>query len=95
MITLAVNYTFSAEHLAEAEGYLRELVAPTRAEPGCRTYEIYRSKDDPHAFFFYEQYDDEAAIDAHRSSAHFERFGKNGIQKIAASRVAALYETFA
>lgn len=95
MITLAVNYTFAAENLAEAEGYLRELVAPTRAEPGCRTYEIFRSKDDPHAFLFFEQYDDEAAIDAHRASPHFERFGKNGIQSIAATRVAALYENFA
>lgn len=94
MITLAVTYVFPAEKLAEAEGYLRELIAPTRAEPGCRTYEIYRSKDDPHAFFFYEIYDDEAAIDAHRASPHFQRFGKNGIQPIAQRRVATLYEAF-
>lgn len=95
MITLSVHYVFSAEKVAEAEGYLRELIAPTRAEPGCLTYEIYRSKDDPHAFFFHEQYADEAAVDAHRSSPHFQRFGKNGLQTIARSRVATLYEAFA
>lgn len=94
MITLAVNYVFHADTLAEAEGYLRELVGPTRAEPGCRTYEIFRSNDDPNAFMFFEQYDDEAALDAHRASPHFDRFGKNGIQKIAASRVATLYGSF-
>ncbi|GAC1309767.1 MAG: hypothetical protein NVSMB21_16740 [Vulcanimicrobiaceae bacterium] len=94
MITLAVTYVFRAETLARAEGHLRDLIAPTRAEPGCRTYEIFRAKDDPHAFLFFEQYDDEAALDAHRASTHFERFGKNGIQTIAERRVATLYESF-
>lgn len=94
MITLAVTYVFRAGHEAEAEGFLRELIAATRREPGCRTYEIHRSKDDPRTFFLYEQYDDEAALDAHRASPHFERFGKNGIQTIAQSRTAALYVPF-
>ncbi len=94
MITLVVAYTFPSEKLAEAQGYLRQLVEPTRAEPGCRTYEVHRSKDDPRSFLFYEQYDDEAAVDTHRASAHFERFGKNGIQAIAESRVANLYVPF-
>lgn len=94
MITLAVTYVFPDEKLAEAEGYLRALIAPTRAEPGCRTYEISRAKDDPRTFLFYERYDDEAALDAHRASPHFERFGKGGIQTIAQSRVATLYHPF-
>lgn len=94
MITVAVSYVFVAEKLAEAEGYLRELIVQTRKEPGCRTYEVSRSKEDARAFFLYERYDDEAALDAHRASPHFLRYGKNGIQTIAESRVATLYELF-
>ena len=94
MINLCVTYVFAPEKLAEAEGYLRALIAPSRAEPGCRTYEISRSKDDPHTFLIFEQYDDEAAIDAHRATSHFQQYGKNGIAAIAQSRVAGLYLPF-
>ncbi len=94
MITLAVTYVFAADKLAQAEGCLRELISPSRREPGCRTYEIHRAKDDPRTFLLYEQYDDEAAIEAHRASPHFIRYGKDGIATIAEDRVAALYVPF-
>lgn len=95
MVTLIVSYVFPADRLAEAETHLRALIAPTRAEPGCRAYELSRSKDDPRAFVFFEQYDDDAALEAHRASDHFARHGKNGIQALAERRVATLYEPFA
>lgn len=95
MITLVVTYVFHAETLAEAEDCLRALIAPSRAEPGCRTYEISRSKDDRRTFLIFEQYDDEAALEAHRATDHFLRYGKNGIATLAESRVATLYDPFA
>ncbi|GAC1299823.1 MAG: hypothetical protein NVSMB19_04990 [Vulcanimicrobiaceae bacterium] len=95
MITLAVTYVFRPDAVAEAEAHLRELIVATRREPGCRTYDVNRSNDDPRAFLLYEQYVDEAAVAAHRASPHFERFGKNGIQTLAESRVATLYTPFA
>jgi len=91
MITLAVTYVFSNDHAAEAERYLRELIAVSRAESGCRTYDVNRANDG-RTFFIYERYDDDAALEAHRASPHFERFGKNGIQPLAQSRVATFYE---
>jgi len=94
MITLAVTYVFPPEKLGEAETYLRALIQATQSEPGCRTYEIHRGKDNPRAFLIYEQYDDEAAVAAHRASPHFERFGTNGIQPLAEQRVATLYVPF-
>ncbi|GAC1441789.1 MAG: hypothetical protein NVSMB59_02850 [Vulcanimicrobiaceae bacterium] len=95
MITLAVTYVFESGHEREAERYLRELLAASRLEPGCRTYDVNRSTEHAGTFLIYERYDDPAALDAHRASPHFERFGKNGIQTIAQSRVAAVYEPFA
>ena len=42
-----------------------------QAEPGCRMYQVHRSPSDPQQFFIYEQYDDQAALDAHRAAPHF------------------------
>jgi autoinducer 2-degrading protein len=91
MIAIAVTYVFLPGHEEEAVGYFRELIPASRREPGCRMYVVHRGKDDPAKFFIYEQYDDEAAFDAHRASPHFERYGTNGIRKIAARREPELY----
>ena len=59
----------------EAVGRILETLAPLcLAEPGCRQFTIHRSTEDPRLFFLYEQYDDEAAFEAHAASAHVERY---------------------
>jgi quinol monooxygenase YgiN len=64
----------------DREGRLAEVIAemapPSRAEPGNRFYQAHRSPEDPRLFFLYEQYDDEAAYEAHMSSEHFTRLVK-------------------
>lgn len=92
MFVLAVIYVVPEGKQDEATGYLRELVTASRREPGCRMYVVQRAKNNPRKFLIYEQYDDEAAFDAHKATPHFERFGKNGLQKIAESRDADFYE---
>ncbi|MBD5655760.1 MAG: antibiotic biosynthesis monooxygenase [Candidatus Eremiobacteraeota bacterium] len=94
MITLVVVYVFSPGREAEAEGYLRELIVASRAEPGCRTYNVHRAKDEARTYMLYEQYDDEAALEAHRATPHFKRFGSGGLQTVMDSRNAALYVPF-
>jgi quinol monooxygenase YgiN len=91
MIALAVTYVIAAGREAEAEGHLRALTSATRQEPGCRSYDVFRAKDDARAFFIFERYDDEAALDAHRASPHFERHAKHGLLAVMESRSAALY----
>jgi len=44
------------------------------AEPGCSIYRVHQSVDDPHLFFFYEVYVDQAAFDAHRDAPHVMPF---------------------
>jgi quinol monooxygenase YgiN len=65
---------------------LKEQVAAVRkAEPGCLAYRPHRSTTDPDLFIFYEQYQDEAAFDAHRNSPHLatyrERREKEGLNE--------------
>jgi (4S)-4-hydroxy-5-phosphonooxypentane-2,3-dione isomerase len=51
---------------------LRIMTPLSRSEPGCLFYQPHRSVDDPQLFFLYEQYSDQAAVDAHRASPHFQ-----------------------
>jgi quinol monooxygenase YgiN len=50
---------------------LRGVLAPTRAESGCKLYELYES-DAPGRFYFYEIWESQAALDKHAASAHFK-----------------------
>ena len=56
---------FLAAITAQAEASLGE-------EPGCLRFDVLRIRDDPDAFMLYEIYaDEEAFIEAHRSTAHY------------------------
>jgi quinol monooxygenase YgiN len=94
MVTLAVVYTFPEVRLAEAEAHLREMIPATRAEAGCLRYEVFRASETPRTFFLFEQYRDEAALEAHRESAYFAKHVRSGIQPLAERREATLYSTF-
>lgn len=54
---------------------IRNLIEPSRAEPGCLYYQPNRDPQDARVFFFYEQYADEDAYLAHGESDHFQRYG--------------------
>lgn len=51
------------------EGLL-SLLAPTRAEPGCILYELMQNTADPTDFTFYEEWTDEASLNAHGAAPH-------------------------
>jgi quinol monooxygenase YgiN len=58
-----------------SENHLRELLQgmldPTRAESGCKLYELYES-DSKGRFYFYEIWLSQAALDKHATSPHFK-----------------------
>jgi quinol monooxygenase YgiN len=53
-------------------GIIAELRPKSLAEPGCLGYEVYRSLDEPQTLLLVERYRDEAAIEAHRQSEHYQ-----------------------
>ncbi len=79
MITFIVRMRFASEDHAEIEAILHELAKASSAEPGCVSYNTHFVEDDADTVVIYEQYRDEAALDAHRASAHFERFAVGGL----------------
>jgi quinol monooxygenase YgiN len=92
MICVAVTYVIKAGREDEAVALFRALTGPARAEPGCRMYLVHRSTTEPRRFFLYEQYTDQAALDAHRSSAHFARYAAGGLFSILESRSPEIYQ---
>jgi quinol monooxygenase YgiN len=53
---------------------LRDVVAPTRLEPGCRSIEAFGSTRDRSLFYIHSRWADEAAFDAHAELPHTVRF---------------------
>jgi (4S)-4-hydroxy-5-phosphonooxypentane-2,3-dione isomerase len=93
MIVLIVNFTVQEGKIEQAKEYIRILQENTRREPGCRFYVGHQSTDNPRNFCFYEQYDNEAALEAHRAAPYFAEYVTKGLGSISepGSRVAKLY----
>ncbi len=92
MICVAVTYVIKPGHESEAERLFGILAEATRQEPGCQMYVAHRSTTNPRQFFLYEQYDNQAALDFHRATPHFDQYGKNGLIPIAESRSPEIYQ---
>jgi autoinducer 2-degrading protein len=85
-------------HAKEGEGDLveRTLVRMAEAvridEPACLVYRAARSIDDPDVFVLYEEYEDEAALLAHRETAHFRELIEGVVVPVLISRERELLE---
>lgn len=53
---------------------LRDVVGPSRAEPGCLAIAAYRSVRDPRLFWIHSRWIDEAAFETHAELPHTVRF---------------------
>jgi quinol monooxygenase YgiN len=49
---------------------LQGMLTPTRAEPGCKLYELYES-DSRGRFYLYESWEHQSALDQHIATPHF------------------------
>lgn len=56
----------------QVEEALNALIEPTRAEPGCVSYNLFVSAADPATFITVETWRSQADLDAHLQSAHVQ-----------------------
>jgi quinol monooxygenase YgiN len=91
MICLCVRVTVKAGTEDEVIKFFGPLTEASRKEPGCLFYQAQQHRDDPRKFLVYEQYKDDAALEAHRNSEHFQRYGANGFYPLVEHREADLY----
>jgi quinol monooxygenase YgiN len=52
------------------------MLAPTRAEQGCRLYELYESNNRG-LFYFYEEWESQDALDRHTTTPHYKQLTQN------------------
>jgi quinol monooxygenase YgiN len=93
MIVLKVDMLVKPGAEAKCCEYIHILQQHSRKEPGCLLYIGHQSTEDPRKFLFYEQYKDEAALQAHRASPHFQQYVIGGLDKIMEHRSRDLYHT--
>jgi quinol monooxygenase YgiN len=70
MVVLAVTWMAKVGREAEVAALFEKLTEQSRKEPGCAMYQVHRHKTEPRRYFIYEQYKDDAALEAHRAAPH-------------------------
>ncbi len=55
----------------QLKALLQSMLKPTRAELGCKSYELYES-DASGRFYLYENWESQSALDRHIATAHFQ-----------------------
>lgn len=91
MVVLAVVWVARPGHQEEVANLFRKLEAESRRELGCLMYIVHTHKDEPARFFIYEQYRDDAALQAHRDAPHFQGYAVKGLADIADRVMGELY----
>ncbi len=83
MVVLAVTWMAKVGHEAEVATLFEKLTEQSRQEPGCSMYQVHRHKTESRRYFIYEQYKDDAALEAHRNAPHFLQFARKDLPRIA------------
>lgn len=91
MVVLAVTWMAKAGHEVEVAEIFTKLEAASRQEPGCLMYIVHRHRSDPRLFFIYEQYRNDAALEAHRQSPHFQQYAVTALKDIGERTQGELY----
>jgi autoinducer 2-degrading protein len=72
-IYLFAKWKVREGNLEKVLSLLPKLAELSRAEEGCIFYRVHQGRSETHTLMLYESYRDEAALDAHRASEHFQR----------------------
>jgi (4S)-4-hydroxy-5-phosphonooxypentane-2,3-dione isomerase len=91
VIVLKVDMLVKPGQEEKCKEYIRIMQEHTRKEPGCLLYIGHQSTENPRRFFFYEQYKDEAALDAHSNAPYFKQYVTNGLSPILEQRIRELF----
>jgi quinol monooxygenase YgiN len=90
-VLVLADTSSSPENASEFGRVLERFAQACRAEPGCLSYEIFRSTTRPERFMSIERYADVGALAAHRASAHFKEIGLGEVMPLVPDRDIVLY----
>lgn len=92
-VMLTAHYHVKDGEEDTAIGHLRRMASLVREkEPGCRRYQVCRSREDPRLLLLVEEYEDDAALDAHRTTAHFREIVQGQVIPLLESREPSMFD---
>lgn len=71
---------------------LLQLVAETRTEEGCLTYDAHQSATDRDVFLFYETWENRDCLERHSETSHIEAFRRQAADFLAEPSEITLWE---
>ena len=92
MIIVTGTFEIAAKDREDAMGLLREMSRASQAEEGCLVYAFYEDIAQPGVYRIYEEWQDQAAIEAHFASSHMAVFQESISQMEARNRNIKRYE---
>lgn len=63
------------EKIREFTEVAKEMIGKSNTESGCSFYQLYQNPFDNSKFVFVEEYNNQAAVDAHFATDYFKAFG--------------------
>ncbi len=94
MVVLAVTWMAKQGLENEVIAVFSKLSEESRKEPGCVMYQVHRHKTEGRRFLVYEQYKDDAALEAHRATPHYLQFVKKELPRLGERLEGNLYVPF-
>lgn len=73
-IKITATVIVKPEHRQALLEVFRGLVVASRNEPGNIRYDLHQDMDNDNRFVFFENWQNQAAVDAHGATAHFQHF---------------------
>lgn len=93
IICVAAEWRTQPEHAETVRQLMVEAATAVREqEPGNLLYLGHQDPKDPTHFLFYEQYANQAALDAHVASSHYKQLVAGRIVPLLTERTVTLYK---
>ena len=88
MLVVTVKFVAKPQRLEDFSARVRRQARESlEREPGCHRFDIASDPSDPARIFLYEIYSDQAAFDAHLSTAHFKSFNADTLDWVESKSV--------
>lgn len=92
IICITAEWRTQPEHAETVRQLMLQAAAAVRAnEPGNLLYLAHQDPKDPAHFLFYEQYVDQAALEAHVASAHYKELVAGQLVPLLTERHVSVY----
>jgi len=76
-LTIIATIKAKAGKAEQMQQDLTGLIAPTRTESGCITFDLLLDNQDPSMFVLYENWENQAALDAHFQQPYVQKVFKS------------------